>query len=217
MLSFAPLLPARRAPRLLFIGAHSDDAEIGCGATVLELAARYPRASVRWVVLAAGGRRAAEATRSARGLLRGFRASEVLVADFRDGYFPSQYAGVKDFFEELKRGVDPDLVFSHTLADRHQDHRLVAELTWNTWRNHAVFEYEIPKFEGDLGQPNVFVPVSAVAARRKVAHLMRYFATQRSRRWFTADTFRAHLRLRGIECNSPSGLAEAFNGRKICL
>lgn len=217
MLSFAPLLAGRRAPRLLFLGAHSDDAEIGCGGTVLELARRYPAARVCWVVFAAQQERGIEARRSARALLRGFRHVEIVLGGFRDGFFPQQYGAIKEFCEQLKRQQDPDLIFSHTLADRHQDHRTLAELTWNTWRNHAVLEYEIPKYEGDLGHPNVYVAISAAQMRRKVAHLMRHFATQRSRRWFTPDTFQALLRLRGIECNAPEGYAEAFHGRKILL
>ena len=217
MLSFAPGFPPRRPPRILCLGAHSDDLEIGCGATVLELAARYPRAHVCWVVLSAAGKREREAQASASVLLKGFRSADVSLAKFRDGFLPQAYGEVKEFFESLKRGPIPDLILTHALHDRHQDHRLVAELTWNTWRDAAILEYEIPKYEGDLGTPNVFVAIGRRTAQRKVAHLMRHFSSQRSRRWFTADTFDAHLRLRGIECNAASGRAEAFHGRKICL
>jgi LmbE family N-acetylglucosaminyl deacetylase len=217
VLSFAPLFPARRTPRILCLGAHSDDLEIGCGGALLELAVRYPRAQVQWVVMSGIGARGEEARASARALLRKFASVEFAIADFRDGFLPQSYGEVKEFFESLKRVVRPDLVFTHTLHDRHQDHRLVSELTWNTWRDAAILEYEIPKYEGDLGAPNVYVPLARGTARRKVAHLMRFFATQRSRRWFTEDTFMGHLRLRGIECNAASGLAESFHGRKICL
>ncbi|KPJ81802.1 MAG: GlcNAc-PI de-N-acetylase [Gammaproteobacteria bacterium SG8_30] len=217
MLSFAPLFPPRRAPRILFLGAHSDDLEIGCGGTVLELAARYPRARVRWVVATGSGEREREARASAKALLRGFHRAEVTVAGFRDGFLPQSYGDVKEFFESLKRDSAPDLILTHTLHDRHQDHRLISELTWNTWRDVAVLEYEIPKYEGDLGAPNLYVPLGRRSARRKVEHLMRHFGSQRSRRWFTADTFEGHMRLRGIECNARSGRAEAFHGRKICV
>lgn len=217
MLSFVPDFRRRRAPRILCLGAHSDDLEIGCAGTVLTLAARYPRASVRWAVMSAAGERGREARASARALLRGFARSEVLLAEFRDGFLPQAYGALKEHFESLKRGPAPDLVLCHALHDRHQDHRLVAELAWNTWRDAAILEYEIPKYEGDLGAPNVYVPLARGIAKRKVAHLMRHFASQRSRRWFTRATFEGHLRLRGIECNAPDGSAEAFVGRKICL
>jgi len=217
MLTFAPMFPARRAPRILCIGAHSDDLEIGCGGTLLELARRYPKAHLRWAVMSGAGERAKEAEGSARALLRGFRTNIVSVAGFRDGFLPQAYGEVKEYFESLKREPYPDLIFTHTLQDRHQDHRLLAELTWNTWRNAAILEYEIPKYEGDLGAPNVFVPLSKATARRKVQHLMRHFESQRSRSWFTPDVFSGHLRLRGLECAAPSGLAEAFHGRKVCL
>jgi LmbE family N-acetylglucosaminyl deacetylase len=149
--------------------------------------------------------------------LRGFRDAKIELATFRDGFLPQAYGEVKEFFEALKRSEPPDLIFTHALHDRHQDHRLVAELTWNTWRDTTILEYEIPKYEGDLGAPNVFVALSRPVARRKVAHLIRHFGSQRSRRWFTADTFESHLRLRGVDCNAPSGRAEGFHGRKICL
>jgi len=217
MLDFLPRVPRGRPLRFLCIGAHSDDLEIGCAGALIELGARYPRAEVRFVVLSAIGERASEARRSARRLLRGFARTEIVLGGFRDGYFPTTHTAVKDFFEQLKRGPQPDVVFTHRLEDRHQDHRLVAELTWNTWRNHAILEYEIPKYEGDLGHPNVYMPLRPATARRKVEHLMREFGTQRSKAWFTPDTFQALLRLRGVECQAPSGLAEAFHARKICI
>jgi LmbE family N-acetylglucosaminyl deacetylase len=217
MLSFAPAFPARRPPRLLFVGAHSDDLEIGCGGTVLELAARYPRAEVQWVVLSAAGARAREARVSARALLRGFRRVEVVLAQFRDGYFSQSGGDIKEFFTALKAAGVPDVIFTHRLGDRHQDHRLVAELAWQTWRDSVIFEYEIPKYEGDLGEPNVFVPLAKRTARRKVAHLWRHFVSQRARRWFQPELFEAHLRLRAVECNAGTGFAEAFTARKVCL
>jgi LmbE family N-acetylglucosaminyl deacetylase len=207
----------RRALRLLCIGAHSDDLEIGCAGTLLEWLRDRPAIDVTWVVLSAPGERAAEARRSARALLGRASASRVVVGGFHDGHLPAQYREAKAFFEQLKREHRPDVILTHRLDDRHQDHRLAGELTWNTWRDHLVLEYEIPKYEGDLGQPNLFVPVSTVVAKRKVNHLLRHFGSQRSRGWFTHDTFLGLMRLRGIECRAESGLAEAFHARKIVL
>ena len=201
--------------RLLCIGAHSDDLEIGCGGTVLTWLASMPAIEVTWVVLSAEGERATEARGSARALLKRAAAQELVIADFRDGFLPAQYADVKSFFEDLKGKVDPDVVLTHWLEDRHQDHRLAAELTWNTWRNHLVLEYEIAKYEGDLGQPNAYVPIPSSLARRKVGHLGRYFSSQRNKDWFVEDNFLALMRIRGMECRAASGFAEAFHARKL--
>lgn len=217
MLSFAPVFPARRAPRVLCLGAHGDDLEIGVGGTILEIGRRYPAARILWIVMSGRDERKAEAETSARVLLRRFSSVEISVENFRDGFFPQFYGDLKQRFEDLKRLFAPDLIFTHALHDRHQDHRLVSELTWNTWRDTMILEYEIPKYEGDLGSPNVFVPLSKNIAERKVAHLLRFFPSQRSRRWFARETFEGHLRLRGVECNARSGMAESFHGRKICL
>jgi len=217
MLSLTPEVDGTRPLRLVFIGAHSDDLEIGCGATVLKwLAGRRP-VEVTWVVLSAEGPRASEARASARALLARASAKTIFVGEFRDCYFQTQYSALKAHFESLTRAVEPDIVFSHRLEDRHQDHRLVAELTWNTWRNHMILEYEIPKYDADLGNPNVFVPVSASFARRKVRNLERNFASQRSKSWFTSDTFMGLMRIRGLECRSESGFAEAFHARKVTM
>jgi LmbE family N-acetylglucosaminyl deacetylase len=199
----------------LCIGAHSDDLEIGCGGTILTWLASMPAVEVTWVVLSAEGIRASEAHRSARTLLARAAVRKVIITDFRDCFMQSQYADVKYHFENLKRGVDPDVVLTHRLEDRHQDHRLAAELTWNTWRNHVVLEYEIPKYEGDLVTPNVYVPISKSLARRKMVHLDRCFSSQRGKDWFTADTFLGLMRLRGLESRSKSGFAEAFHARKL--
>ena len=215
MLRLIPEVPSRRPLRLLCIGAHSDDLEIGCGGTVLTWLASMRAVEVTWVVLGAEGGRATEARGSARALLRRAAAHKVVIADFRDGFLPAQYADVKSFFEDLKGEVDPDVVLTHWLQDRHQDHRLAAELTWNTWRNHLVLEYEIAKYEGDLGLPNAYVPIPASLARRKVSHLGRYFHSQRSKDWFVADNFLALMRIRGMECRAASGFAEAFHMRKF--
>lgn len=209
-------LPGGRAPRLLFIGAHCDDIEIGCGGTLIELLEQYPGAQVYWVVLSSGEKRAEEARYAARLLLRGVKKANVVIKHFRGGYFPSEVAAIKDYFEELK-AIEPDVVFSHCREDLHQDHRMVGELVWNTFRNHVILEYEVPKYDGGLGSPSVFVALSEGAVARKVDLLMTVFATQHDKQWFTPETFRGLMRLRGIECNAPSGYAEAFYSRKLVL
>jgi LmbE family N-acetylglucosaminyl deacetylase len=211
------LLPNKRGMlQLLCIGAHSDDLEIGCGGTVLELLGRQ-RVAVTWVVLSGTGLRGREARASARRLLTGARQSRVLVEQFRDGYFPGQHTEIKDFFETLKGQIAPDLILTHAGGDFHQDHRVVSELTWNTFRDHLIFEYEIVKYDGGLGSPSVFVPLSIANQRRKVRLLMGSFGTQRTKRWFTPETFNGIMRVRGVECNAPSGYAEAFYARKIVI
>jgi LmbE family N-acetylglucosaminyl deacetylase len=202
--------------RILAIGCHSDDIEIGCGGTLLSLIGSLPMVEVRWVVLSASGERAEEARRSAAAFLEGAAKAEVSLHEFQDGFFPYAGGEVKHVFEELKPFA-PDIVFTHYADDRHQDHRLAAELTWNTFRNHLVLEYEIPKYDGDFGSPNVFVGLSKPVADRKVELLLEHFATQRNRRWFTGDLFSAVMRIRGMEANSPSRLAEGFYGRKVVL
>jgi LmbE family N-acetylglucosaminyl deacetylase len=202
--------------RVLAIGAHSDDIEIGCGGTVLRLVEDGLAASVGWVVLTAVGERAEEARTSAAAFLKQAPEHEVVVRDFRDGFLPYEGWQVKEFFEELKR-FDPDLVLTHRREDMHQDHRLVGELTWNTFRNHLVLEYEVPKYEGDLGQPNLFVTLDRSRCERKIELLMEGFQSQRDHRWFTEDTFWSLLRLRGLESNSPTTYAEAFHARKLVI
>ncbi|HEU0200992.1 MAG TPA: PIG-L deacetylase family protein [Burkholderiaceae bacterium] len=217
------LLPesSGRSLRLLCIGAHSDDLEIACGGTLLTWLAERPL-EVTWVVLSGDGERGREARASAEALLQEARSLRIVLGSFRDSYFPAQYGDVKAFFEQVKRDVsgagnEPDIVLTHRLEDRHQDHRLAAELTWNAWRDHLVLEYEIPKYEGDLGQPNAYVHVPAALAQRKVDHLERHFGSQRSKAWFAAENFLGLMRLRGVECRAPSGFAEAFHARKVVL
>jgi LmbE family N-acetylglucosaminyl deacetylase len=217
MLEFMPSLRATRPLRLLCIGAHSDDLEIGCAGTVLSLIDGSRPVHVTWVVLTATGEREREARRSAAALLRRAARADIVLGGFQDGFLPAQYQGVKEFFESLKDRPSPDIVLTHRLEDRHQDHRLAGELTWNTWRDHMIVEYEIIKYEGDLGQPNVFVPLTAPIFRRKTAHLLRQFGSQRSKGWFNEENFAALARIRGLECRAPSGLAEAFHARKMCL
>ncbi|MGE5276577.1 MAG: PIG-L deacetylase family protein [Acidobacteriota bacterium] len=210
-------LPRSRSPlRILCLGAHSDDIEIGCGGTILRLLAER-KARVHWVVFSATSTRAREARKGASLFLQGSDTSAVAVRRFRDGYFPAQFAAIKDEFERLKRRISPDLIFSPWRHDAHQDHRTVAELAWNTFRDHLILEYEIPKYDGDVGQPEVFLPLSEKTCRQKIAFLQEAFRSQADRQWFDSDTFWSLLRLRGIEANSPGGFAEAFHCRKVVL
>ncbi len=202
---------------ILFIGAHCDDIEIGCGGTALRLAREYPGAAVRWVVLASDARRAVEAGCSAERFLAGVDHHEVTVKTFRDGYFPYGGAEIKDYFETLKAACAPDLVFTHYGQDRHQDHRLVSELTWNTFRDHVILEYEIPKYDGGMASPNLFFPLDERDTEQKVAILAECFGSQRGKRWFARETFLGLMRLRGMECNAPSGYAEGFYCRKAVV
>jgi LmbE family N-acetylglucosaminyl deacetylase len=209
---------ASSAPlRLLCLGAHSDDIEIGCGGTLMRLLEEHPGSSVRWVAFSATPEREREGRASAAAFLTSADSSEVMVRDFRESYFPSMATDVKDFFETLKKGEVPDVVFTHRREDMHQDHRTIAELTWNTFRNHLILEYEIPKYEGDLGHPNVFVPLSEAVARRKIELLLLHFPSQRGKSWFRSETFEAVMRLRAVECNAPDGFAEGFYSRKILV
>ena len=209
--------PYRGLRRILCVGAHSDDIEIGCGGTVLRLLALYPELEVRWIVLSGNERRADEARCAASLFLRDAVRADVSVHAFRDGFFPYVGGEIKEFFETLKAERSPDLIFTHSRDDRHQDHRVVADLTWNTFRDHAILEYEIPKYDGELASPNFFVPIDDETRQRKVSYLMRAFGSQRDKRWFTEDTFTGLMRLRGIECASPSGSAEGFHARKLVL
>ena len=201
---------------VLCLGSHSDDIEIGCGGTILQLARRYPNCLFHWVVFSALGVRAAEAQQGAR-LFAGTKSLRgPLLKSFRDGFFPFVGAEVKEVFEELK-ATTPDIIFTHCRNDAHQDHRQVAELTWNTFRDHLILEYEIPKYDGDLGQPNVFIPLETTECEKKVRSIIATFPSQHSKSWFQPETFFSLMRLRGMECNAPSGYAEAFYGRKLVL
>lgn len=203
--------------RVLCLGAHSDDIEIGCGGTILGLLRRYPNCRVTWVVFTATGARKDEAQRGAEIFAGNDRIERMVLKEFRDGFLPFVGAEVKNVFEELKQSVQPDVIFTHTRKDAHQDHRLLCELTWNTFRNHLIFEYEIPKYDGDMGQPNLYFPLDEEDYRKKTRLLMETFGTQRSKRWFDESTFLGLMRLRGMECNSDSGHAEAFYCRKLVL
>lgn len=206
---------ATAARNILCIGAHSDDIEIGCGGTILRLLAERPVWKVTWVVLSASSERRREAMRSARQFLGSSKRHKVVIKSFRDSYFPYQGDRIKDFFIRLKEKLaEPDLVFTHSRSDLHQDHRLVSELTWNTFRSHLVLEYEIPKYDGDLGSPNFFVNLNEQFADKKVQNILRVFQSQRRKHWFTEDVFLGLLRMRAIEAGSAERYAEAFYCRK---
>jgi LmbE family N-acetylglucosaminyl deacetylase len=205
-----------RALKVLFLGCHSDDIEIGCGGTVLRLAEQFPKAQFHWVVFTAAGVREAEAKHAA-DLFAGKRLQTPVLKSFKDGFLPYTGSEVKTVFENELKQLSPDLIFTHYGKDAHQDHRLISELTWNTFRSHLILEYEIPKYDGDLGQPNFFVPLEAEMYQKKVSNLMEAFQSQRNKHWFQPETFLALMRLRGMECNAPSGYAEAFYCRKMSL
>ena len=202
---------------VLCLGAHCDDLEIGCGGTILKLAESPNPPEFTWVVFSSDPVREAEAMRSARTFLRGAAQSRIVIQNFRDGFFPYDGGRLKEAFEELKTIVSPDLVVTHYRDDRHQDHRMVSELTWNTFRDHLIVEYEIPKYDGDLGSPNLFVPLDDTVCRRKIDVILTTFVSQKDKRWFSEEVFRALLRLRGTECNAVSNYAEAFYCRKLVL
>ena len=211
MIRFLP----SRLEHVLCLGAHADDIEIGAGGTILQLLRDYPEASFHWVVFGAVGEREQEARRSAACFLEKARARNVVIQGYADGLFPYHGQAIKQAFETLKGELKPDLILTHSAHDAHQDHRLINELTWNTFRRHAILEFEIPKYDGDLGRPNLYVPLSAEICRRKIQYLKSAFATQAGKHWFTDDTFWAMLRLRGVECGEP--YAEAYFARKLLL
>jgi LmbE family N-acetylglucosaminyl deacetylase len=203
--------------KILCLGAHSDDIEIGCGGTILRLLGEKPGCKVHWVVFSATPERDREARASAGDFLAQAAEASVIVKTFRESYFPHVGAEIKDSFEQIKQMVQPDLIFCHHRHDMHQDHRMVAELAWNTFRNHAILEYEIPKYEGDLGKPNLFVPLSRAVSDRKAELLLEHFSSQATRTWFRAETFVGLMSVRGVECNAPEGRAEAFHAPKLVL
>jgi LmbE family N-acetylglucosaminyl deacetylase len=202
---------------ILCLGAHSDDIEIGAGGLLLSLVARGLRLDVHWCVLSAAGPREQEARSSASDFLCEAATAKVEVMSFRDTYFPQQAEAIKTYLEDLKTRVTPDLILTHRRDDAHQDHREICRLTWTTFRDHFILEYEIPKWDGDLAQPNVYVPISRRNLARKVDLLNKHFGSQRSKDWFDDEVFRGLARLRGMECRAADGYAEAFVGRKIAL
>ena len=201
----------------LFLGAHCDDVEIGCGGTLRRLALANPACRIRVVLFAGAGGRENESRAALSRLLPAGSSHELLVHDFRDGFFPSQWPDIKAAFESLKAAGRPDLVITHHGDDRHQDHRIISELTWNTFRDQLLLEYEIPKWDGDLGRPQLYVPLDKPSVDHKIATLLECFPSQQTRAWFTAEVFAGLMRLRGMECNAPSGYAEAFHVRKLVV
>jgi LmbE family N-acetylglucosaminyl deacetylase len=204
-------------PRILCLGAHPDDIEIGCGGTILRILNEVPAAQFCWVVFSGNQERREEAFQSADLFLRGVKSKKVFVEKFRESYFPFIGAQIKDWFEKLKTEFSPDLIFTHYSKDAHQDHRLISILTWNTFRDHFVLEYEVPKYDGDLGNPNLNVCLTEAHVKQKTSYICNTFQTQKEKQWFDEETFRSILRLRGVECNSPSRFAEAFYCSKIVI
>lgn len=202
---------------VLCLGAHSDDIEIGAGATLLGMQGRGLRLDVHWCVLSGAGERELEARASASDFLSKAESVVIEIMAFRDSFFPEQGDAIKSWFTTLRKRVDPELIFTHRRGDAHQDHRQVCRLTWNTFRDHCILEYEIPKWDGDMGQPNFYVPISACEMKRKVDLLIAHFGSQRSKQWFDAETFLGLARLRGMECCAPERYAEAFVARKLLL
>jgi LmbE family N-acetylglucosaminyl deacetylase len=208
----------RSGPRkVLCLGAHCDDIEIGCGGTILRWLAEQPAMEFYWVVFSSDRERKKEALSSSEAFLNGARKKKVCVEDFRNGFFPYIATDIKDYFEDIKQRFSPDIVLTHCRDDRHQDHRLLSDLTWNTFRQHTILEYEIPKYDGDLGQPNLFVHLNHDICVRKIGTILSIFKSQADKHWFTEDAFRAILRLRGVESAAPEKYAEAFYCRKMAL
>ena len=201
--------------RVLCVGSHCDDIEIGCGGTILRLIENYTNILFYWVVFSSNSQREGEAYESANMFLKNAKAKTIVIKKFRDGFFPFIGIEIKEFFEQLKQDFHPDLIFTHYRNDLHQDHRLISDLTWNTYRNHLILEYEIPKYDGDLGNPNFFVHLDELISHNKIQYIIESFPTQKGKHWFTEETFLSILRLRGIESNAPSKYAEAFYVRKV--
>lgn len=209
--------PKKSHLTLLCLGAHSDDIEIGCGGSVIKLTEDHPRAEVHWIVFSSTRNREKEAHASAELFLKKAKRKNVVVKTFRESFFPYIGADIKRYFEELKQNISPDLIFTHYRNDLHQDHRLISELTWNTFRNHLILEYEVLKYDGDLGTPNFFVHITREDCKKKVDYIMQVFKSQGHRAWFTEDAFMSIMRIRGLESNAPEKYAEAFYCRKIAI
>lgn len=217
MVELSILKNAKSPCKILCLGAHSDDIEIGCGGTILRLLRRNRNLEFYWVVFSAGPRRDREARQSANLFLRRARRKTVVVKNYRTSFFPFIGIEIKEFFEELKAAISPDVIFTHYRDDLHQDHRLISDLTWNTYRNHWILEYEIPKYDGDLGAPNCFVSLDRGICERKTRYIYNSFRSQRDKHWFDREIFLSLLRLRGMESNAPGKYAEAFYSRKTIL
>jgi LmbE family N-acetylglucosaminyl deacetylase len=210
-------LDTSRPIEILCLGAHCDDIDIGCGGSLLQLLDKYENVTCNWVIFCSNEERATEARLAAGSFLDKAVNKKVVTHQFRDGFLPWVGAEVKDLFENLKTEFTPDIIFTHYREDFHQDHRLISELTWNTFRNHLILECEIPKYDGDLGRPNVFIPVDDINCQKKVDIIASCYKSQGMKSWFTDDLFRSLMRIRGMESNSPSRYAEAFHCRKLVL
>jgi LmbE family N-acetylglucosaminyl deacetylase len=217
MLSLSFGASANEPLRILCLGAHSDDVEIGAGGTVMRLLEEHPGSSIHWVVFSSNPERENEARASAADFAAKAGKATVVVKAFKESFFPQYWPEIKAYFEEIKRDFTPDVILCHHRHDLHQDHKVIAELAWNTFRNHFILEYEIPKFEGDLGSPNVYVPLGKAIAERKVELLLKHFPSQAKRLWFRPETFFGLMSIRGVECNAPDGRAEAFHARKVVV
>ncbi|QDT35909.1 PIG-L deacetylase family protein [Stratiformator vulcanicus] len=203
---------------ILCLGAHPDDIEIGCGGTILRLIEQYPNAKIRWIVFSgAGTQRESEARAAAESILADCSDFEIEVQGFTDSFFPAEYESMKRWFSQLKNRCAPDIVLTHRREDDHQDHRVLADLAWCTFRNHVIWEYEIPKYEGDLGKPNMYVPLDEQTLSRKLEVLLRAFPSQQEKQWFSRSTFEGLMRIRGLESGSPLGFAEGLYCRKLCI
>lgn len=209
------LFESNKMPKILCLGAHPDDIEIGCGGTLLRFVEEAPEAQFRWIVFSGNKIRNKEASQSASFFLKKIKSKQIVIHSFRESYFPFIGAEIKDCFEKIRKEYNPDIILTHHNNDAHQDHMLISKLTWNTFRNHFIIEYEVPKYDGDLGAPNLFVHLDEPEVQRKVDYLHAFFQSQKEKVWFSKDNFRSILRIRGVECNSPTNYAEAFYCRKI--
>jgi LmbE family N-acetylglucosaminyl deacetylase len=209
--------PDTRTVKILCLGAHCDDIEIGCGGTLLKFIDQCRSVEFHWVVFTSISERKVEALASAELFLKNVREKKIVIESFRDGFLPYYGERIKEYFETLKNQFSPDVIFTHYRNDLHQDHRLICELTWNTFRNHLILEYEIPKYDGDLGMPNIFVHLQESHYQEKIKNILKSYTSQNVKAWFTEDTFLALMRIRGVESCSQTGYAEAFHCRKLCL
>jgi len=212
MPSFADLSRVKSA---MFIGAHSDDIEIGAGGLLMRLVRESPGVEITYVILSGDATRHNEARNAAAAFTHGCGKLDLRLASFTDRFFPAEQTQIKKYFDQLKLNTSPQLVICHKASDKHQDHRVVNELVYNTFRAHSILEYEIPKWDGDLSTPNLYVPLSDEIATQKAELLMEHFGSQRSKHWFDLETFRGLMRIRGIECNAK--YAEGFHVRKMVV
>ena len=204
-----------QGPKVLFLGAHPDDIEIGCGGTIIDLLKHYNNAEIYWVVFSGNEIRKKEAIKSANAFLKDIEKKTVIQKSFKENHFPYNGEKIRQVFSTVKSKFNPDVIFTHYRNDFHQDHRIISELTLNTFRDNIILEYEIPKYDGDLSKPQIFSPINKNILKSKVSLIIKYFQSQNDKFWFTEETFKSIARIRGIESKSKSGYAEAFYCRKI--